>query len=88
IPTAIEQGYDVSIGTWRGFGVPKDTPQPIVDKIYNIFSEAAASSQFVNYMNTTNNDIDILDAKDYGERLAVDNAMFKALIEELGLRQQ
>jgi tripartite-type tricarboxylate transporter receptor subunit TctC len=88
IPTAIEQGYDVSIGTWRGFGVPKDTPQPIVDKIYNIFSEAAASSQFVNYMNTTNNDIDILDAKDYGERLAVDNAMFKALIDELGLRQQ
>ncbi len=88
IPTAIEQGYDVSIGTWRGFGVPKDTPQPIVDKIYNIFSEAAASSQFVNYMNTTNNDIDILDAKSYGEKLAVDNAMFKALIEELGLRQQ
>jgi tripartite-type tricarboxylate transporter receptor subunit TctC len=88
IPTAIEQGFDVSIGTWRGFGVPKDTPQPIVDKIYSIFSEAAASSQFVNYMNTTNNDIDILDAKSYGEKLAVDNAMFKALIEELGLRQQ
>ncbi|MFA5448374.1 MAG: tripartite tricarboxylate transporter substrate binding protein [Sphaerochaeta sp.] len=88
IPTAIEQGYDVSIGTWRGFGVPKDTPQPIVDKIYNIFSEAAASSQFINYMKTTNNDIDILDAKNYGEKLAVDNAMFKALIEELGLRQQ
>lgn len=88
LPTAKELGYDVAIGTWRGLGVPKDTPQPIVDKIYNIFSEAAQSDAFVNFMNSSNNVIDIMDSASYGQKLATDNEMFKSLIEELGLKQQ
>ncbi|HZJ88018.1 MAG TPA: tripartite tricarboxylate transporter substrate binding protein [Sphaerochaeta sp.] len=88
IPTAKELGYDVAVGTWRGFGVPKGTPTAIVDKLYQIFSKAAASDAFVNYMNSTNNEIDILDGPAYGKKLAVDNDLFKTLIEDLGLRQQ
>ncbi len=88
IPTAKELGYDVAIGTWRGFGVPKNTPQPIVDKIYSIFNEAVKNPTFVQYMANTNNIIDVLDGAEYGKKLAVDNAMFKALIDELGLKQQ
>lgn len=88
IPTAKELGYDVAIGTWRGLGVPKNTPQPIVDKLYNIFSEAAKSNSFVNFMESTDNIIDILDSDAYGKKLVADNDMFKALIDELGLKQQ
>lgn len=88
IPTAKELGYDVAIGTWRGFGVPKNTPKAIVDKIYSIFNTAAQTPGFVQYMANTNNIIDILDGAEYGKKLAVDNAMFKALIDELGLKQQ
>jgi hypothetical protein len=39
-------------------------------------------------MKDTDNIIDILDGPAYGKRLAVDNEMFKALINELGLKQQ
>lgn len=88
IPTAKELGYDVAIGTWRGLGVPKDTPQPIVDKIYSIFNKAAASDSFVAFMKSTNNIIDVMDGPSYGKKLVVDNDMFKALINELGLKQQ
>ncbi|NLE15521.1 MAG: tripartite tricarboxylate transporter substrate binding protein [Spirochaetales bacterium] len=88
IPTAKELGYDVAIGTWRGLGVPKDTPQPIVDKITSIFTEAAKAESFVKFMNGSNNIIDILDSAAYGKKLAADNELFKALITELGLKQQ
>ncbi len=88
LPTAKELGYDVAIGTWRGLGVPKDTPQPIADKIYSIFSKAAASEGFVKFMNSSNNVVDIMDSASYGEKLVTDNEMFKTLIEELGLKQQ
>jgi len=88
IPTAKELGYDVAIGTWRGFGVPKNTPKAIVDKIYSFFSVAAQTPGFIQYMANTNNIIDVLDGAEYGKKLAVDNAMFKALIDELGLKQQ
>ena len=88
IPTAKELGYDVVVGTWRGLGVPKATPQPIVDKISTIFNKAAAAPSFVKFMNANNNIIDILDSASFKARLVADNEMFKALISELGLKQQ
>ncbi len=33
VKTCHEQGSDVSLLGWRGLGVPKDTPQPIVDRL-------------------------------------------------------
>ncbi len=33
VKTFHEQGTDVSLVGWRGLGVPKDTPQPIVDRL-------------------------------------------------------
>ncbi len=88
IPTAKELGYDAVIGTWRGLGVPKNTPDDVAKKIYEIFNTAAQSPAFVKFMKDTDNIIDILDGPAYGKRLAVDNEMFKALINELGLKQQ
>ncbi|WP_320130235.1 tripartite tricarboxylate transporter substrate binding protein [uncultured Sphaerochaeta sp.] len=88
IPTAKELGYDVAIGTWRGLGVPKDTPDAIVAKIYTIFDAAAKSDSFKSFMNKSNNIIDIMDSASFGKKMAIDNEMFKSLITELGLKQQ
>jgi tripartite-type tricarboxylate transporter receptor subunit TctC len=87
VPTAIEEGYDVSVGTWRGLGVPASTPEPIADKIYSIFSEAAKADSFTSFMNRSNLTIDIMDGPSFGEKLAADNELFKSLIESLGLAQ-
>ncbi len=32
VPTAREQGFDVSVEAWRGIAVPHGTPRPIIDK--------------------------------------------------------
>lgn len=85
IPTAKELGYDISVGTWRGLAVPKGTPATTVDYLVDAFTKAANSDQFKKFMNNTNNDIDILNAQAFGEKLASDNVMFKGLIESIGL---
>lgn len=85
VPTAKESGYDVAVGTWRGFGVPKDTPDETVKAIYDIFSEASNAPSFVEFMETNNLDIDVLDSKGFTERIASDDEMFKTLISDLGL---
>lgn len=87
VPTAIESGYNVAVGTWRGFGVPAETPDEIVDRIYEIFSAAAETDAFVEFMNNNNLDIDILDPAGFAERIAADDAMFGELIADLGLAQ-
>lgn len=87
IPTCKELGYDISIGTWRGLGVPKDTPDEIVNKLYEIFSKAAESDSFKEFMNSNNNVIEVLDSKEFEAKMASDNELFKSLISDLGLNQ-
>ena len=37
VPTAIEEGVDVTYLMWRGLMAPKDTPQPIIQKLATAF---------------------------------------------------
>lgn len=85
VPTAKELGYNCVIGTWRGIGVPKGTDQAIVDKLYEIFSKAAESTAFVDFMNNSNNAIEILGPDEFKKRVEDNNELFKGLIAELGL---
>lgn len=87
VPTCKELGYDVSIGTWRGLAVPKDTPDDIVNKLYEIFSKAAESDAFKEFMDSNNNVIEILNGQQFSDKLASDDVLFKELINDLGLAQ-
>lgn len=88
VPTCKEAGYDVVLGTWRGLGVPKDTPDEVVNELYDIFTAAAQSDAFVEFMNNSNNVIDILDGKAFEERIAKDLEIYTALVTDLGLKVQ
>ncbi len=86
VPTCIECGYDVVLGTWRGLGVPASTPDEVVDELYRIFSEACASDAFVEFMDNTNNVIEILDGKEFEAMIADQLALYTELVDELGLK--
>lgn len=88
VPTCKEAGYNVVLGTWRGLGVPADTPDEVVDELYRIFSEAAASDEFVEFMNNSNNVIEILDGDSFETRIENDLAIYTELVDELGLKVQ
>lgn len=85
VPTAKEKGYDVQVGTWRGFGLPKGTPKEICNYVENALMKGAKSEKFVKFMKDTQNEIELLDSKAFGEKMARDNEMFKKLMTELGL---
>ena len=86
VPTCKECGYDAVLGTWRGLGVPASTPDEIVDELYRIFSEAAASDQFVEFMNNSNNVIDIMDGPSFNDMIASQRELYIDLVNELGLK--
>ena len=47
VPTFAELGYpELGMGSWNGIVVPKGTPQPIIDKLYNAVVEAANTEEF------------------------------------------
>lgn len=86
VPTCKEAGYDVVLGTWRGLGVPKDTPDEVVEQLYTIFTQAAESDAFVEFMNKSNNVIEIMDGASFETRIAKDLETYTALVEDLGLK--
>ena len=86
VPTCKESGYDAVLGTWRGLGVPKDTPDEVVDALYAAFSSAAESDAFVEFMDNSNNVIEILDGAAFEERIKKDLEIYTGLVNDLGLK--
>lgn len=86
VPTCKEEGYDAVLGTWRGLGVPASTSDEIVAELYKIFSDAANSQGFQEFMKNSNNVIEIMDGKSYEERIKKDLEVYSGLVEKLNLK--
>ncbi|MCD8098247.1 MAG: tripartite tricarboxylate transporter substrate binding protein [Lachnospiraceae bacterium] len=51
VPTPSEFGYDVvSADQWRGLVVPKDTPDDIVEELYEIFYNITQTDEFAEFL--------------------------------------
>ena len=86
VPTAKECGYDAVLGTWRGIAVPASTPDEVVAKLYEIFSTAAGSDAFKEFMGNTNNVIDIMNGEEFTALIASQLELYTALVSDLGLK--
>ena len=86
VPTAKECGYDAVLGTWRGLAVPASASDETVAKLYEIFSAACASDAFKEFMNNTNNVIDIMDGASFTTLIADQLEMYTGLVADLGLK--
>jgi tripartite-type tricarboxylate transporter receptor subunit TctC len=50
VPTFEEQGYDWSLGGWRALGVPRDTPQKVLDVLVPALKRVVDSEEFREFM--------------------------------------
>lgn len=86
IPTAKERGIDLSIGTWRGLGAPKNTPPEVMAKLREITAKTAAEPMMREAMDKQNLGYVYTDGAVFKETLARDNAYFKTLITKLNIK--
>jgi tripartite-type tricarboxylate transporter receptor subunit TctC len=86
VPTAKERGIDISIGTWRGLGAPKNTPPEVMAKLRDIAAKTAREPLLREVMDKQNLGYVYTDGAAFKETLAKDNEYFKALITKLGIK--
>jgi len=86
VPTAKERGIDISIGTWRGLGGPKNTPPEVMAKLRDIAAKTAKEPLLREVMDKQNLGYAYTDGAAFKETLAKDNEYFKALITKLGIK--
>ena len=78
--TLKEQGIDVTMGTWRGIGAPKDTPDEIIETLGKAFDQAMASEEFKSFMAKGAMTIHNLNAKEFTDYVKQDVKVLGALI--------
>lgn len=87
-PTFIEQGVDFSIGTWRGLGVPRDTPTEIADILEDGFRKAAMDEEFIAMLRKLELGYRLRSSEEFEKAMADDDDLIKDLIENLDIKSK
>ncbi|WP_157224643.1 Bug family tripartite tricarboxylate transporter substrate binding protein [Natronococcus occultus] len=85
VPTLTEEGYDVTVGAWRGIGGPADMDDEIVATLEDAFDEIHDSAEFEEFMENNNFQLEHRDADDFGQFMDEEYDRFGDLIDELGI---
>jgi tripartite-type tricarboxylate transporter receptor subunit TctC len=86
VPTLKERKIDLSIGTWRGIAVPRNTPPEVVAVLRSAAAKTAAEPSLREMLDKQNLGYAYADQDEFRNAMARDDAFFKALIAKVGLR--
>ena len=86
VPTLKERGLDIQVGTWRGLGVPKGTPQEIVAILRAATAKTMQEPSIRETLDKQNMGYAYADGDAFGAAMAKDNAFFADLIQKLDLK--
>src|SRR5262245_55303613 len=88
VPTAKEQGVDVSLEAWRGIAVPKGTAQAIVSSLESSIRKTVESEEFKRACDNLGVRPAFLPADEFGRLIAAEDAQLAKLMQAIGLKKQ
>jgi tripartite-type tricarboxylate transporter receptor subunit TctC len=87
VPTAKEAGLDAVVTGWGGFGAPKGTPQPVVDKLAGAIQAAVNSASFKQAMSKQAIDVNYRDPQAFTAFATQQSRQFAQIVPKLGVKQ-
>ena len=88
VPTAQEQGVNVSLEAWRGIAVPKGTLAPVIAILEAAIRKTAESPEFVQGSERLNVRPAFLPAAEFGEMIAKEGAELARIMQLIGVKKQ
>lgn len=88
VPTLKDQEIDWAYGTWRGFAVPKETPDEAVETLVSAFKDIFASDEFVDFMNKNGFGTKVRDSEAFGKFMAEQHKGLQEIISTAGYGKQ
>lgn len=85
VPTLSEEGYDVTVGAWRGIGGPADMDDEVVATLEDAFDEIYSSEEFEEFMENNNFQLEHRNADEFGQFMNDEYDRFGDLIDNLGI---
>jgi tripartite-type tricarboxylate transporter receptor subunit TctC len=87
VPTAAEQGIDVSLEAWRGIAVPRGTPKAVIAQLEDAIRQTVASAEFVKGAENLGVRPAFMPSAQFGELIAKEDAAIARLMQVIGLKK-
>src|SRR2546425_1715913 len=87
VPTAKEQGIDVSLEAWRGIAVPRGTPRAVVAQLEAAVRKTVESTEFIKGSENLGVRPAFMSAAEFGELIAREDAAIARLMQVIGLKK-
>jgi tripartite-type tricarboxylate transporter receptor subunit TctC len=85
VPTAREQGLDVSLEAWRGIAVPKGTPKPVIEALEAAIRKTVQAPDFIQASERLGVRPAFMPAAGFGEIIAREDAELAQIMQVVGL---
>ena len=86
VPTAIEQGVNVSVEAWRGVAAPRGTPAPVVRALEAAIRKTVEAPEFARACERLGVRPAYLPAAEFGPLIAKEDAELSLLMQQIGLK--
>ncbi len=86
VPTMKERNIDLSVGTWRGLAAPKGLPADVLARLSAIAMKTANEPAVKEAMEKQNLGYSVADGEAFRKQIANDSALYKQLIDQMGLK--
>ena len=87
VPTALEQGVDVSLEAWRGIAVPKGTPIGAIAVLEHAIRRTVESQEFIRSSEKYAVRPAFLPGPEFGDLIAREDAELARLMQLIGLKK-
>ena len=87
VPTAKEQGVDVSLEAWRGIAVPKGTPRAVIGQLEGAIRKTVESPEFVKGAENLGVRPAFMPANEFGALIAAEDQTIARLMQTIGLKK-
>jgi tripartite-type tricarboxylate transporter receptor subunit TctC len=87
VPTAREQGFDVSLEAWRGIAVPRGTPKAAIAALEGAIRKTAESPDFAQASERLGVRPAFMPAEEFGNLIAKEDAELARLMQLIGLKK-
>jgi tripartite-type tricarboxylate transporter receptor subunit TctC len=88
VPTAREQGVNVSLEAWRGIAVPRGTPAPVVAALEAAIRKTTQAPEFARACEELGIHPGYMPAAEFGPLIAKEDAELSALMQQIGLNKR
>jgi len=87
VPTAKEQGFDVSLEAWRGIAVPRGTPRAVIAQLESAIRATVSSMEFLRASENLGVRPAFLPADEFTSLVAKEDAELSRLLQQIGLKK-